>query len=154
MIYHFTLPWVVLDHTTGVTVPNRTDGILLDRDGAQVETTTPYGVPTRISTSPAGTTAAFLAPIPAGRVRFGNVDAAVFADENMDAAERAEAAAASAQAVVEKVQWIGENAAEVSYFRRDPNGDVWVTEFPVIDAASAGKPRVTTDGDVIITFPN
>lgn len=150
MIYHFTLPWVVLDHTTGVTVPNRSDGVLLDRNGVQVETTTPYGVPTRISTSPAGTTAAFMAPIPAGRVRFGKVDAPVWADENMDAAERAEAAQAAAQQVLDTVTSIAQNATEVTYFGRTPEGDVYVSPVPIV--TGGGRPRVTPSGDVVITF--
>lgn len=152
MIYHFTLPWVVLDRDTMTLVKDRTDGVLIDRDGNEVAVMTPMGVPTKISTSPVGTTLSFNAPVSMGRARFGNVEAAVFADENLDAAERAEAALAAAREVVEHVQWIGENATEVSYFRRDANGDVWVTEHPVIDG-TGGKPRITTDRDVVITFP-
>ena len=152
MIYHYTLPFLVLDSVTGVPVPGRTDGVLLDGDGNEVATTTPYGVPTRVTTSPVGTTAPFLANIPAGRVRFGTVDTAVWADENFTAAERAEQAAALAQQTLDKVTWIGEHASEVSYFRRDANGDVWVTELPVINPADAGRARVTNDGDVIISF--
>ena len=151
MIYHYTLPFLVLDSVTGAPVPNRTDGVLLDGDGNEVATTTPYGVPTRVTTSPVGTTAPFLATIPAGRVRFGNVDAAVWADENFTAAERAEASAALAQQVLEKVTWIGENASEVTYLYRAPDGSVMVSDTPVV--TGGGRPRVTAEGDVIVTFP-
>ena len=152
MIYHYTLPFLVLDSVTGVPVPNRTDGVLLDGDGNEVATTTPYGVPTRVTTSPVGTTAPFLASIPAGRVRFGTVDVAVWADENFTAAERAEQAAALAQQTLDKVTWIGENASEVTYLYRSPDGSVMVSDTPVI--TGGGKPRVTADGDVFVTFPD
>ena len=150
--YHFTLPWVVLDSATATLIRDRADGVLLDRYGQQVDARTPLGVPTLIRTGPAGTTVPFVADVPAGRVRFGTVEAAVWADENMDAAERAEAAAADARAVLERVTWIGENANEVSYFRRDLNGDVWVTDTPVIDG-TGGYARIDSTGDVILTFP-
>ena len=154
MIYHYTLPWVVLDTSDPNTprlVAGRTDGVLVDRDGNQVDATTPLGMPTQIVTSSAGTTVPFQATVPAGRVRFGNVEAAVFADENLDAAERAEAAAQTAKDALSAIQHIGETATELSYFRRDSNGDVWVTELPVIDG-TGGKPRVTSDGEVVIAF--
>lgn len=150
--YHYTLPFVVLDAATGAPVPNRTDGVLLDADGNEVPTTTPFGVPTRLSTSPVGTTAPFLAPIPAGRVRFGTTDAAVFADENFTAAERAAQSAALAQEVLDKVTWIGQNASEVTWLYRTPDGSVMVSDTPVI--TGGGKPRVTADGDVVVTFPD
>lgn len=149
--YHFTLPWVVLDAVSAQLVSNRTDGVLLNHAGEQVAATTPLGVPTTIRTGPAGTTIPFHASISAGRVRFGDVEAAVFADENMDAAERAETAARSAAATLASMQRIEDTASEVTYLYRDTAGDVWVSDTPVTQGG--GRPRVTTDGDVVVTFP-
>lgn len=150
MIYHYSLPWVVLDSTTATLITNRNDGVLLDRSGNEVPATTPLGVPTKIATGPAGTTVAFHASISGGRVRFGNVEAAVFADENLDAAERAEAAAAAAAETLASMRRIETTASEITYIYRDTAGDVWVSSTPVLQGG--GKPRVTAEGDVIVDF--
>ena len=151
MIYHYTLPFLVLDSVTGAPVPNRTDGVLLDRDDNEIPVTTPFGVPTRVATSPVGTTAPFLAGIPAGRVRFGTADTAVWADENFTAAQSAEQSAALAQSVLDKMTWIGNNATEVTWMYRTDAGDVFVSETPIL--TGGGKPRITPEGDVYVTFP-
>lgn len=150
-IYHFTMPWPVLDVLENTLVKDRNDGVLLANDGTEVQATTPLGVVSPIRTGPSGTTSAFLAPIPAGRVRFGTVEAAVFADENMIAAPLAEKAAADAAATRAAVEHLAANASEISYLRRDANGDVWVTQDPVV--SGGGFPRVTPEGDVIVSFP-
>lgn len=150
-IYHFTLPWVVLDSAAGDLVKNRSDGVLLSVDGVQVQATTALGVPTAIRTGPAGTTTPFQASIPAGRVRFGDVEAAVFCDENANAVTKAEAAAATAAQALASIQVIGQNASEISYIFRDTAGDVWVSDTPVV--VGGGKPRVDAAGDVWVDFP-
>lgn len=152
-VYHYTLPWVVLDPVTGELVKNRADGVLLDKDGNGVVATTELGVPTTIRTGPSGTTGPFLAEVPMGRVQFGTVQAAVFADEQHDAADRAEAAQAAAEATLAEVTRIADTSTEVSYVYRDPAGDLRVSSTP-LSLAQGGMPlRVDpTTGDVIATL--
>lgn len=153
MIYHYTLPWVVLDQSDPSApklVAGRTDGILLDRDGMQIDATTPLGMPTQIVTSSAGTTVPFQATVPAGRVRFGNIEAAVFADENMSAADQAAAAQQAAEDALASIQHIADTATEITYLYREGD-DIRVSQTPVVEGG--GRPRITADGDVYVTFP-
>lgn len=149
-IYHYTLPWPVLDVLNNELVKNRADGILLTVDGAEADAHTPLGVATKITTGPSGTTTAFTATIPAGRVRFGAVEAAVFSDENMIAADTALKAANAAEAALATIQHIADTATEISYLYRDGAGDIWVSETPVV--TGGGRPRIDSAGDVYVTF--
>lgn len=149
-IYHYTLPWVVVSDT-GAPIGARSDGALLDIDGNPVTATTSLGVPTLVATRPQGTTLPFQADIPAGRVRFGDVEAAVFSDENLNALPSAEAARIAAENAYAAVQHIGETAAEITYLYR-LGEDVWVSDTPVVEGG--GKPRVDpVTGDVWVDFP-
>lgn len=150
MIYHYTLPWPVLDSGTATLVKDRNDGVLIDIDGTQVEALTPLGAPTPIRTGPAGTTLVFHASIPAGRVRFGSVEAAVFADENMNALPAALAAQTAAVAAQTAAERAAANAVVVSHIRRTPDGEVFFTSTPV--AAGGGQPIIRDDGTVVIRF--
>lgn len=150
-LYHYTLPWVVLDSQTATFVANRNDGILLDRDGQQVDAYTSLGVPTQIRTGPAGTTVPFQARISSGRVRFGDVEAAVFADETADALPQALAAAEAATAAQAAAERVASTATLVSNFYRDPDGEVWYSPTPV--TTGGGQPVQSSDG-LYIRFAN
>ena len=75
--YHYTIPWVVLDSTTGALVTNRRDGVLYDVDGNEIAAYSPGGgFLTKIVTGPAGTSSFVARPRasrpsgrPAGRSR-------------------------------------------------------------------------------------
>ena len=149
--YHYTLPWPVLDVATGQLLAGRTDGVLIDDVGNAQPVTTPAGLPTDVVTGPTGVTAPFRAQIPYGRVRFGTVEAAVFSNENMGSLQAAQAAAADAAATRAAVEFIAENATEISYMYRDAAGDVWVSEEPVV--VGGGRPRLDPYGDVWVDFP-
>lgn len=149
-VYRYTIPWLVIDDATGDPVRNRSDGVLFDPSGTAVPAKTLLGVATAIQTGPKGTTVDFTAEIPMGYVRFGSVETAVWADAQANALPVAEQAAAEAAAMRAQVATIAENASEVAYFYRDANGDIWISDTPVL--VGGGVPRVNVDGDPVVVF--
>lgn len=149
--YAYNHYFVVYDWQTGVLASNRSDGRLLDDNGVQVTVRDVNGLETPLRTGPAGVIENFTAPVSHGTAVFGTVRTSVMSDAAMDGATAAEAAAASAASVAASVQYIAENATEVSYLYRDTAGDVWVSDTPVV--VGGGKPRVDAAGDVWVDFP-
>lgn len=149
-VYHYSLNWPVLDASSKL-VLNRNDGVMVDRNGAEVETTNELGVPIRVSTGPIGTTKNFLAPVPFGRVRFGaDAEAPVWADEQQDALEKAEEAAAYAARIAEHLEVLSRDATEITYIYRSPDGGIYASPTPVIE--NGGSVTVTDNGDVFVNF--
>lgn len=144
--------FVVYDARTGLLSANRSDGRLLDHFGAEVEARDLNGIVVPLRTGPAGVIENFTAEISHGTAEFGTVRTTVFSDAAMDGADAARAAQTAAEAAAASVQWIADNATELSYLTRDPNGDVWVHEDPVL--VGGGKPRIDpVTGDVTVFFP-
>lgn len=149
-IYHYKLPWPVIDTTTYQLVTNRGDGQLFDLNGTPVTATNTLGVATPISTGPYGTTTPFNAPVEAGYVRFGDAEAAVFSNETFQASEKAAQALAAAQQALTSIEGIASTAAKVSYIERSPDGSIYFTTYPVLEGG--GHPVIRTDGTAYIEF--
>ena len=149
-VYRYTIPWVMFDSNAGELIKNRNDGVLLDAAGTTVPTKTLLGVPTQVQTGPHGTTVAFTAEIPFGHVRIGTVTSAVWADEQANALGIAQQAAADAAAMRAAVELIADTATEIAYFYRDPAGDIWISDSPVL--VGGGVPRIDVNGDPVVVF--
>ena len=149
--YAYTFPWVVVDWTTRALTANRDDGELLDPDtGLPVEVLDNNGLPTSLRTGPFGILEPFTSGLTSGIARFGEVRSLVISDSALDSSDQARSSAQSAQAALDSILRIEENAAEISYLYRDANGDVWVSDTPVVVAG--GRPRIDEAGDVWVDF--
>ena len=69
----------------------------------------------------------------------------------MNSSEQAIQAAADAAAARAAVELIAETASEIAYFYRDTEGDIWVTNEPVL--VGGGVPRLDANGDPVVIFP-
>lgn len=150
--FAFTFPWVVQDWTSGQLTQNRADGELLDPDTDQpVEVFDVNGQMTALKTGPFGTLAPFTANLRHGIARFGEVRTLVISDGALNSSEQAIQAAADAAAARAAVEAIAETASEIAYFYRDTEGDIWVTNEPVL--VGGGVPRLDANGDPVVIFP-
>ena len=149
--FAFTFPWVVQDWTTGQLTQNRADGELLDPDTDQpVDVFDVNGQMTTLKTGPFGTLAPFTAILRHGIARFGEVRTLVISDGALNSSEQAIQAAADAAAARAAVELIAETASEIAYFYRDTEGDIWVTNEPVL--VGGGVPRLDANGDPVVLF--
>ena len=149
--FAFTFPWVVQDWTTGQLTQNRADGELLDPDTEQpVEVFDVNGQMTTLKTGPFGTLAPFTSHVRHGIARFGEVRTLVISDGALNSSEQAIQAAADAAAARAAVEAIAETASEIAYFYRDTEGDIWVTNVPVL--VGGGVPRLDANGDPVVLF--
>ena len=149
-IYHFKLPWPVISTATGELVRNRGDGQLYDLNGTPAVSMTPLGVPAPVSTGKYGTTGEFTAEIEAGFVRFGDADATVYSNETFLSASLAAEAKAAAEDAQARIAQIAVNSTAISYIRRDSEGRVFFTNYPISEGG--GQPVIRPDGTAYIRF--
>lgn len=149
--FAYTFPWTVVDWTTGELTKNRTDGELLDPEtNLPVAVVDANGTPVPLKTGPFGTLEPFTAPIGRGIARFGEVRSLVISDSTLDSSDQATRAAAAAEAAAASVAYIADTATEIAYFYRDPAGDIWISDSPVL--VGGGVPRIDANGDPVVVF--
>ena len=146
--YAYYIP--VYDVVTGLPVPNRSDGVLVDSSGQAVQAKTLAGVNTSLKTGPTGLLEPFQAPIERGRARFGAVEVGILSDEAMDASARATAAQVAAEAAQVAAEACIAKAFPVSNVGLDPDGTPYVSDEPV---ANGGVLVINQDGSVDAVFP-